>query len=293
MRTLLNFDFPAVDGRDAPVERAKPQPQAGLFRMGEAAPGEAPSKRWGQALVVAVALHAGVVAGAVMMPAARPEKVPAAPEPELVFLTFAPPPPAPPKGGAAQEKVQRPAHARVARPVERQFVAPVPKPIPEPVVETKPEPEPPVDVKPPEPETPAAQPEAVAGSNTGVGAVIGGVVGGVVGGQQGGIVGASGGTGEALGLKQVSRPPAVLKQVAPDYPRRARSDGVQGLVLVRIIVGTDGKVEPENTRVIRSVPALDEAAIAAVNRWRFSPALGREGRPVRVIIEIPVEFSLK
>ncbi|NPC84752.1 energy transducer TonB, partial [Pyxidicoccus fallax] len=95
------------------------------------------------------------------------------------------------------------------------------------------------------------------------------------------------------GLKQVSRPPAVLKQVTPEYPRRARSERIQGLVLVRIIIGTDGKVEPEHTRVIRSVPALDAAAIDAVNRWRFSPAIGREGRPVRVIIEVPVQFSLK
>ncbi|MCY1023519.1 energy transducer TonB [Pyxidicoccus sp. MSG2] len=280
MRTILSFDYPAMeDARTAPVERARPA--VGLFRMGEAAPGEAPSKRWGQAVVVAVAVHVAALAAGVMFASARPEKAPTKPEPELVFLTFAPPPPAPASAGAAKvEKAPRPTKARTPRPVERQFVAPVPKPIPEPV-----EPEPPVDVAPSEPteEAPAAN----------VGEVVGGVVGGVIGGQQGGVVGASGGTGEALGLKQVSRPPAVLKQVAPDYPRRARSDGIQGLVVVRIIIGTDGKVEPENTRVIRSVPALDQAAIDAVSRWRFSPALGREGRPVRVIIEIPVEFSLK
>jgi protein TonB len=290
MRTILNFEYPAVmDERAAPVERARPP--AGLFRMGESAPGEAPSRRWGQALAVAFAVHVGVLAAGLMLPSARPEKAPTAPEPELVFLTFAPPPPAPAQGGAATpaEKTPRPVQARTPKHVERQFTAPVPKPVPEPV-ETKPEPEPEVDTAPPEPTAP--EPTAVA-ANTGVGAVVGGVVGGVIGGQQGGVVGATGGTGEALGLKQVSRPPAVLKQVAPDYPRRARSDRIQGLVLVRIIVGTDGKVEPENTRIIRSVPALDQAAIAAVNRWRFSPALGREGRPVRVIIEIPVEFSLK
>lgn len=288
MRTILNFEYPAVmDERAAPVERARTP--AGLFRMGEAAPGEAPSRRWGQALVVAVAVHVAGLAAGMLLPSARPEKAPAAPEPELVFLTFAPPPPAPAQAGAATAEKARPVQARTPKPVERQFIAPVPKPVPEPV-ETKPEPEPVVDTAPTEPTAP--EPTAVA-ANTGVGAVVGGVVGGVIGGQQGGVLGASGGTGEALGLKQVSRPPAVLKQVAPDYPRRARSDGVQGLVLVRIIVGTDGKVEPENTRIIRSVPALDPAAIAAVNRWRFSPALGREGRPVRVIIEIPVEFSLK
>ncbi|WP_205519414.1 energy transducer TonB [Pyxidicoccus caerfyrddinensis] len=285
MRTILSFDFPEmVDESVAPVERALPS--VGLFRMGEDAPGEAASKRWSQALVVAMAVHVVALAGGLMFSSALPEKAPTAPEPELVFLAFAPPPPAPSSAGAAKVEKARPTQARTPRPVERQLVVPVPKPIPEPVeVKPEPVPEPPVDVAPPEPteEVPAAN----------VGAVVGGVVGGVIGGQQGGVVGASGGTGEALGLKQVSRPPAVLKQVAPDYPRRARSDGIQGLVVVRIIIGTDGKVEPESTRVIRSVPALDQAAIDAVSRWRFSPALGREGRPVRVIIEIPVEFSLK
>ena len=85
----------------------------------------------------------------------------------------------------------------------------------------------------------------------------------------------------------------MLAQVKPRYPRRAKADGIEGLVLVRIIIGTDGRVEPEHTRVIRSVPELDAAAISAVSQWRFSPAIGRQGRPVRVIVEIPVQFSLK
>jgi protein TonB len=292
MRTILNFDYPAVadervvpEARNASVERARPS--VGLFRMGEDAPGEAPSKRWSQAVAVAVAVHVVALAGGLMFPSARPEKAPTAPEPELVFLTFAPPPPAPASSGSAQvEKAPRPTQARTPRPVERQLVVPVPKPIPEPVeVKPEPVPEPPVDVAPAEPA------EVAPAAN--VGAVVGGVVGGVIGGQQGGVVGASGGTGEALELKQVLRPPAVLKQVAPDYPRRARSDRLQGLVMVRIIVGTDGKVEPQHTRVIRSVPGLDQAAIDAVNQWRFSQALGHEGRPVRVTLTIPVEFSLK
>lgn len=285
MRTILNIDFPMAEGEaSAPVARARPQ--AGLFRMGEALPGEGLGARWGGAVLLAVAVHAGLLVAGLSLASARLEKAPAPSEPELVFLTFAPPPPAPVGGTAsksAPEKTPRPTQARAARRMERTLTPPVPKP-----VETKPLPEPTAEVAP----VATPEPASVAG-NTGVASVIGGVVGGVVGGQQGGIVGASGGTGEAVGLKQVSRPPAVLKQVTPDYPRRARSEGIQGLVLVRIIIGTDGKVEPEHTRVIRSVPALDAAAIAAVNRWRFSPAIGREGRPVRVIIEVPVQFSLK
>jgi len=91
----------------------------------------------------------------------------------------------------------------------------------------------------------------------------------------------------------VARAPGVLKQVPPRYPRAARSDGVEGLVLVRVIIGVDGRIEPGSMQVIRSVAALDEAALAAVSQWRFSPALGHQGRPVRVIVEIPIQFSLK
>nr|WP_228556572.1 TonB family protein [Myxococcus sp. CA005] len=104
---------------------------------------------------------------------------------------------------------------------------------------------------------------------------------------------AIGGTGDALTLKQVMRPPTVLKQVRPDYPRLAKQRNIQGVVVVRVIVGTDGRVEQEHTQVMRSVPALDAAAIAAVNQWHFTPALGRSGRLARVMIDIPVNFSLK
>jgi protein TonB len=85
----------------------------------------------------------------------------------------------------------------------------------------------------------------------------------------------------------------VLQQIRPHYPRTARSDGIEGLVLVRDIIGVDGRIEPDSTRIIRSVPALDAAAVSAVSQWRFAPALGRQGHPVRVIVEIPVQFSLK
>ena len=84
--------------------------------------------------------------------------------------------------------------------------------------------------------------------------VVAGIVGGALDGREGGLLGATG--GEALDLKQVARAPQVLEQLKPRYPRRAKADGIEGLVLVRIIIGADGRVEPEHTRVIRSVPEL-------------------------------------
>jgi len=81
--------------------------------------------------------------------------------------------------------------------------------------------------------------------------------------------------------------------VTPAYPREARRDRLEGTVVLRVIVGLDGAVERGQTKVVRSVSGLDAAAIAAIEGWRFTPALGHAGRPVRVIIEVPFQFYLR
>lgn len=288
MRMILNFDMSSVE--DSPPAERSAESSVRLFRMGESSEGEGLWGRWSWALVTAVVVHVGVLVVGLALPADARQKAPEKEEPELVFLSFAPPPPAPggPSRPASAERASRQSRPRMPRPVVApRAVVPVPKPE---IIEPTPPEEP---ATAPEPTSePEAAAEAASESPSGP-SVPGGVAGGVAGGTQGGIVGAPGGMGEAVGLGQVLRPPSVLKQHTPEYPRRARVDGVQGLVLVRIIVGTDGEVETEHTRIIRSIPMLDAAAIAAVNRWRFSPAIGRHGKPVRVILELPVQFSLK
>lgn len=113
---------------------------------------------------------------------------------------------------------------------------------------------------------------------------------GAVGGAPGGAVG---GIGDApLPLRDVAAPPELLERVIPEYPPRARAMQIEGQVTLEVVLDRDGRVE-ETVRVLRSVPALDAAAIAAVRRWRFRPARGRDGRPVRVVMEVPVRFVLR
>jgi len=81
-------------------------------------------------------------------------------------------------------------------------------------------------------------------------------------------------------------------QVRPAYPAVARRAGVQGTTVLRVHVSADGSID--DVQVSRSAghPALDEAAAAAVGRWRFDPA--RSGsEPVAVWVLIPVEFRLE
>jgi protein TonB len=83
--------------------------------------------------------------------------------------------------------------------------------------------------------------------------------------------------------------PTLVTRVAPVYPDLARSAGVDGRVVVLALVGKDGRIK--DARIAKSVPMLDEAALAAVRQWVFTPALNG-GHPVLVWVRVPVVFTL-
>ena len=86
-------------------------------------------------------------------------------------------------------------------------------------------------------------------------------------------------------------PPSLLKEFKPDYTEEARRRGVEGDVVMEIVVRRDGSVG--DVRVLQGLGhGLDDRAIAAVRRWRFSPAM-RRGAPVDVLVEVAMEFKLR
>jgi protein TonB len=122
----------------------------------------------------------------------------------------------------------------------------------------------------------------------------GGVAGGVIGGEAGGTVGGVvGGHGDApIPAGRVEHPPAIIARVLPVYPLAARSRGLQGRVVLQAVVGRDGHVE-EAIKVLTSAGMFDAAAVAALRQWRFLPGRDRDGKPVRVLIEVPIRFQLR
>ena len=83
--------------------------------------------------------------------------------------------------------------------------------------------------------------------------------------------------------------PKKTKHVQPTYPQEALAQGVRGIVILDIVVDTQGKVE--STSVVRSVPGLDEAAIAAARQWEYAPTqVG--GKAARVRVTVPITFAL-
>lgn len=83
--------------------------------------------------------------------------------------------------------------------------------------------------------------------------------------------------------------PEAITKVPPTYPDIAREAGVDGVVTVQALVGKDGRVK--DTKVTKSIPMLDAAAVAAVRGWVFKPALSNN-KPVAVWVAIPVRFNL-
>jgi protein TonB len=85
--------------------------------------------------------------------------------------------------------------------------------------------------------------------------------------------------------------PGLLREVKPDYTEEARRRGVEGDVVLEIVVRSNGTVG--DVRVMQGLGGgLDQRAIDAVRQWEFSPAR-RFGTPVDVMVEVAVEFKLR
>ncbi|WP_371381020.1 TonB family protein [Sporomusa aerivorans] len=88
-------------------------------------------------------------------------------------------------------------------------------------------------------------------------------------------------------------PPGVLSRVEPVYPQSARQAGINGTVMLKVQVLEDGNPGRVTLSKTSGNDSLDEAAIAAVQQWRFVPARNRDtGRSVVCITTIPVSFRL-
>jgi TonB family protein len=84
---------------------------------------------------------------------------------------------------------------------------------------------------------------------------------------------------------------ALEKKVAPKYPEAARSAGVEGTVVLDVLIDEKGQVT--DIQVLRGLPlGVSEAAVSAVSRWQYRPARGRTG-PVASRKTVRVQFSLE
>lgn len=120
------------------------------------------------------------------------------------------------------------------------------------------------------------------GHGTGTGSGIGPGSGSGSGGGHGAGHGTGVGDGAGPGIARNPKvPPRVASTAAPVYPQALRDAGIGGRVVVRGVIGIDGRVE--SAVVVRSSgnSTLDNNALSAFYKWRFSAAKNDAGQKVR------------
>jgi TonB family protein len=94
----------------------------------------------------------------------------------------------------------------------------------------------------------------------------------------------------AAPLFSESSEPRLQTGEMPAYPAEARSHGTQGTVVVEALVDEQGRVLA--AEVVESANReLDEATLAAVQNWTFTPAM-EDGQPTMKVVRIPIQFNL-
>jgi TonB family protein len=82
----------------------------------------------------------------------------------------------------------------------------------------------------------------------------------------------------------------LITRVAPLYPASAKAAGIQGAVILQMVISKEGA--PEDIKVISS-PSDDlaQSALEAVRQWRYNSTL-LNGAPVEVVTEVTVNYTL-
>ena len=85
---------------------------------------------------------------------------------------------------------------------------------------------------------------------------------------------------------------AYLNNPSPEYPRLSRRMGEQGKVVVRVLIGIDGKAQKAEINTSSGFERLDRAALDTVLRWRYVP--GKRGGVAEAMwFNVPINFVLE
>jgi len=95
--------------------------------------------------------------------------------------------------------------------------------------------------------------------------------------------------GALVPFEELDTPPRISTVVKPGYPPLALKARIGGIVVLRVLVSEKGL--PAEVAVTRGARAgLDEAAIAAVKKWTFTPGT-KGGVAVKSCLTVPIPFE--
>ncbi|MDO9513225.1 MAG: energy transducer TonB [Elusimicrobiota bacterium] len=93
-------------------------------------------------------------------------------------------------------------------------------------------------------------------------------------------------------LSEVDCFPELKKYIKPDYPDVASSKGIEGVVVLKILIDREGKVAMVKVQDNGGFYEFGRSASRTVKRWRFEPAKIMN-MPVAVWCIQTVRFELK
>lgn len=90
----------------------------------------------------------------------------------------------------------------------------------------------------------------------------------------------------------LDQPPRATSKFPPRYPPGLKSKKINGRVIVRALVDENGQVGEVGIKASSGHPEMDQAAMTAIKRWRYKPAI-KGGRKVRAPIVQPFNFRVQ
>jgi protein TonB len=224
-------------------------------------------------LLLAALTHAAVFGVLVAVPVDTPD-LKKEPAPPMLVSLIAPPQPTPEPAPPPEIVPPEPPKPKPIVKQQKPKPQPKPEPKPEPVAEPTPEPRPQMEqTPPPVPVQQPAVPQPLAAAPK---------------------------VAEAKPEPQpepepVIEPPrfgvAYLNNPPPAYPSLSRRIGEEGRVVLRVLVGVNGKPEKVEVENGSGSQRLDDAALEAVRKWKFIPAR-RNNEAISAYVLVPVKFSL-
>jgi TonB family protein len=102
----------------------------------------------------------------------------------------------------------------------------------------------------------------------------------------------AGGTPQRVRIGGNVQPVRLLQQTEPEYPPELQQLGIQGTVVIRAVISTDGRVLSPKVVNTDIDPRLAQLALDAVKQWRYQPSL-LNGEPIENTTTLTIDFTLE
>jgi len=95
--------------------------------------------------------------------------------------------------------------------------------------------------------------------------------------------------GKEINRIRIPRTQSLLPRAEPVYPNAARTQGIEGKVVVAVVIDRQGDITEMKIESGDSV--LAESVVESVRTWKYQP-IKLNGIPVEVLTRVEVTFTL-